>query len=137
MVIQEEKLSEQQLNENFMEALEKGYEIFGVWAIFGLSNIENFNIYKILNLMKKKGLVFVQDDKLYLTDKGKQQYHNALSQEIKRVSKDKNKYKNWKPPSRFSKLIWILIGIVVPITLILFEIYVGPIIYDFIINLIK
>ncbi len=137
LVIQEEKLSEQQLNENFMEALEKGYEIFGVWAIFGLSNIENFNIYKILNLMKKKGLVFVQDDKLYLTDKGKQQYHNALSQEIKRVSKDKKKYKNWKPPSRFSKLIWILIGIVVPITLILFAIYVGPIIYDFIINLIK
>jgi len=130
-------LAEQQLNENFMEAIEKGHEIFGVWAIFGLSNIEKFNIQKILNLMKKKGMFFVQDDKLYLTDKGKQQYHNALSQEINRVSKDKRKYKDWKPPSRLSKVVWSLFGILVPIILILLIIFVGPIIYDFIINLIE
>ncbi len=137
LVIQEENLAEQQLNENFMEAIEKGHEIFGVWAIFGLSNIEKFNIQKILNLMKKKGMFFVQDDKLYLTNKGKQQYHNALSQEIKRVLKDKRKYKDWKPPSRLSKVVWSLFGILVPIILILLIIFVGPIIYDFIINLIE
>lgn len=87
LVIQEENLSEQQLNETFMKAIEKGYEIFGVWAIFGLYNIEKFNIQKILNLMKKKGMFIVQDDKVYLTDNGKDQYYNALSQEINRVSR--------------------------------------------------
>ncbi len=137
VVIQEENLSEQQLNENFMEAIEKGYEIFGVWAIFGLSNIEKFNIHKILSLMKNKGLIIIQDDICYLTDKGKKQYYNALSQEIDRVSRNKKKFKNWRPPSRFSKVVWLLFGIFVPILLTLLIIYVGPNIYNFIINLIE
>ncbi len=137
VVIQEEKLSKQKLNENFMEAIEKGYEIFGVWAIFGLSNIEKFNIRKILNLMKKNGLINIQDDICYLTDKGKKQYYNALSLEIDRVSRNKKKFKNWKPPSRLSKVVWLLFGVFVSIILLFLIIYIGPIIYDFIINLIE
>ena len=87
--------------------------------------------------MKKKGMFFIKNNKVHLTDKGKQQYHNALSQEINRVSKNKRKYKDWKPPSRLSKRVWGLFGIIAPIILILLIIYVGPIIYDFIINLIE
>lgn len=137
VVIQEENVSEQQLNANFMKAIEKGYEIFGVWAIFGLSNIEKFNIHKVLNLMRNKGLIIIEDDVCYLTDKGKKQYYNALCQEIDRVSRNKKKFKNWRPPSRFSKVVWLLFGIFVPILLTLLIIYVGPNIYNFIVNLIE
>jgi len=137
VVIQEENLSEYQLNKKFSEAITKGYEIFGVWAIFGLSNIEKFNIQKILNLMKKRGLFFEQNNKSYLTIKGKEQFHNAISQEIARVSRDKKKYKDWKPPTIKVKVLWALFGVLSLILLVLLIIFVGPIIYDFIINLIK
>jgi len=137
LVIQEENLSQAQLNNKFIEAIEKGYNIFGVWAIFGLANIEKFNVQKILSLMKKRGLFSEQNNKTYLTDKGKEQYHNAISQEIIRVSRDKKKYRDWKPPSTKIKVLWGLFGVLIPIILVLLIIFVGPIIYEFIINLIK
>jgi len=137
LVIQEENLSQTQLNDKFLEAIEKGYDTFGVWAIFGLANIEKLNIQKILSLMKKRGLFNEQDNKIFLTDKGTEQYHNALSQEIKRVSRDNKKYKDWKPPSTKVKALWGIFGILVPIILILLVIFVGPIIYNFITNSIK
>ena len=87
--------------------------------------------------MKKKGMISLTDDKLYLTKKGKQQYLKAISQEIDRISKNERKYKDWKPPSRVSKIAWKLLGIITPIILILLIIYIGPIIYDFIINLLE
>ncbi|MFX1566873.1 MAG: cation transporter [Promethearchaeota archaeon] len=136
VVIQEENLSEQQLNETFFEALKKGYEIFGVWAIFGLSKIEKLNILRILHLMKKKGMIYQKDDKQYLTDKGIQQYYKALSKENQRISKSKSKYKDWKPPSKLSKILWGLFGIFALIVFILLLIYVGPIVYNFIVDLI-
>ncbi len=136
VVIEEERLSIHQLNEKFNESINKGYEIFGIWAIFGLSSIETFSIQYILNLMKKRGLFFEQDNKIYLTDKGKKQYNNALSQELKRVSKDKKKYKDWKPPSTIVRVLWCIFGILTPIILIILTIFVGPIIYNFIIDLI-
>lgn len=136
VITEEETLSESQLNEKFNEAIKKGYEIFGIWAIFGLSNIETFNILKIVHLMKKKGIIYQKDDKLYLTGKGKRHYYKALSKEAQRISKNKIKYKDWKSPSKLSKILWGLLGIITPIVFILLLIYVGPLVYNFIVDII-
>ncbi|MFW9988435.1 MAG: cation transporter [Candidatus Odinarchaeota archaeon] len=137
VIIEEESLSESQLNEKFNEAIKKGYEIFGIWAIFGLSNIDTFSIQKILNLMKRRGLFLEQDNKLYLTDKGKRQYSNALSQESKRILKNKKKFKNWELPTKKVRVFWCLLGVLIPIFLVLLSVFIGPILYNYIINFIK
>ena len=137
LYIHEEKLTEEKLNGSFMEAIKKGYEIFGVWAIFGLSNIEKFSIQRIIELMKKKGIITVRDNIIFLTEKGNQNYRDAISQETQRVSKRKEKYRDWKPPSRVSKILWTIFGISTPIILILLLIFIGPIIYNLILNFIK
>ncbi|MFX1259661.1 MAG: hypothetical protein ACFFAN_17540 [Promethearchaeota archaeon] len=46
------------------------------------------------------------------------------------------KYKDWKPPSKLSKILWSIFGIIAPIVFILLLIYVGPIGYNFIVDLI-
>lgn len=84
--------------------------------------------------MKKKDLFNEQHNKTYLTDKGTEQYHNAISQEIAKVSRDKKKYKDWKPPSTKAKVLWGLFGILVTIILLLLVIFIGPIIYDFLLT---
>ena len=136
LVIQKENLSEQQLNVNFKEAIRKGYEIFGIWATFGLSNIEKLNIQKILRVMKKRSLISEKNNRIYLTYKGEEHLHNALSKEAIRVYRDKKKYKDWKPLSTISKVIWGLFGFLLLIISVMLTIFIGPIIYDFIINLI-
>ncbi|MFX1501714.1 MAG: hypothetical protein ACFFDH_12180 [Promethearchaeota archaeon] len=87
--------------------------------------------------MKKRGLFLEQDKKLYLTDKGKRQYYNALSQESKRILKNKKKFKNWEPPTKNVRVFWCLFGVLIPIILVLLSVFVGPILYNYIINLIK
>ncbi|MFW9939486.1 MAG: cation transporter [Candidatus Thorarchaeota archaeon] len=137
VVIQEESLPKTQLNEKFLVAIKKGYDIFGVWAIFGLANTDKFNIHKILTLMEKRGLFYEQDNRAYLTDKGIEKYHNAITQEITRISREKKKYKEWKPPSKRTKVLWGIFGVIIPILLVLLVIFIGPLIYNFCINLIK
>ncbi len=135
LVIQEENLSETQLNEKFKESVRNGYDIFRVWAIFGLSNVESFDIQNVLNHMKKRSLIRVESNKTYLTDKGKVKYYGALSQEVKRVSKLRKKYEDWKPPTIKAKLFWGLVIIISLVVVIVLIFIVGPIIYDFITNL--
>ena len=137
VTIQEESLSEKQLNDNFIEAIEKGYSIFGIWAIFGLYDFKKYGIQKILNLMIKKDLIIEQNNVLVFTEKGKDQYHKAILKEKNRVIKDKEKYKHWKPPTKMIKLVWTVFGILIFVGLILMLIYIGPRVYDFIVNLIK
>jgi hypothetical protein len=137
VTIQEESLSEKQLNDKFIEAIDKGYTIFGVWAIFGLYDFKKFGIQKILNLMYKKDLIKQKNNSLFLTNKGKKQYDKAILKEDERILKEKKKYKDWKPPIKIIKVLWVLFGILIFVGSILILIYVGPIIYDFIVNLIN
>jgi hypothetical protein len=137
MTIQEESLSEEELNNRFIEAIEKGYEIFDIWAIFGLYDIKKFGVYKILNLMKKRGLIIENNDNISLTDKGKKYYGRIVAQEIKKVSRENKKYQEWKQPRKIIKILWFLLGFGLPIIIILLLIFVGPNLYNFIIYFFK
>ena len=101
VMIYEEKVTMEKLNAKFIEAVSKGYNIFGVWAIFGLYDFEKFGIHNIIYLMKKNKLYYEKENILYLTRKGEKQYRKALSKEKVRITKEMKKYKNWKAPSRF------------------------------------
>jgi len=137
MTIQEEELSEEELNNRFIEAIEKGYEIFDIWAIFGLYDIKKFGVYKILNLMKKRRLIIEINGNISLTDKGEKYYDRIVYQEIKRVSREKIKYQDWRPPRKIIKILWLLLGFGLPIIIILLLIFVGPNLYNFIIDFLK
>jgi len=137
MTIHEEGLDKEELNQKFIEAIEKAYEIYDVWAIFGLYNIKKYGIYKVLNLMEKRKLFNEKNGKSFLTDKGKKQYNRAISQEQKRVSREMKKYKNWKPTTKIIKYLWGVLGVSMLIVIIFLLIFIGPILYDFIISLLK
>jgi len=137
ITIHEKSLSKEKLNNRFIEAIEKGYEIYDIWAMFGLYDIKKYGIYKILNLMEKRGLFIEKDNKTSLTDKGKKQYNRAITREFRTVTQEKKKYRDWKPPSKKVKILWGLLSVIFPIVIILLLIFVGPTVYDFIINFLK
>ncbi len=136
-IINQESVSEEQINERFKIAINKGNEIFGVWATFGLYDYEKLSIHSIIKLMKKRGIIDEKSNTLRLIGmRGMRQYNRSILRERKMIAIEREKFNNWKPPSRKTKLVWTFFGILFLIGLILITIFIGPLIYNWIVDFI-
>lgn len=137
VIIHEETPSESNINEKFNLAINKGRDVFGIWATFGLHDSKKMSIKPIIRLMIKKGLIIKKNEILSLTDKeGKNQYNKAILLEKRRVAKEIQKYKDWEPATKTVKIAWIIFGIFIFMGLLLIVIFIGPMIYNWILRLI-
>ncbi len=125
ITIHEEGLSKEEINNRFIEAVEKGYEIYDIFAIFGFYNIQKNGIIKILNMMEKDELFIQKNKKTHLTNKGISRYYKARAFEFKEISKE---YEAYRKERKIGIGPWKCILLIIIIFIL---IYFGPIINEF------
>jgi len=86
--IHDQPLSKENLNDKFIQALDKGYKYYDVFAIIEFYDIQKTGIQKILDEMEREGLFIQKDNKIFLTNKGITQYYKARAIEFKEAAKE-------------------------------------------------
>lgn len=133
LTIKNEELSKDMLNSRFIQAVEKSYQIYDIWTTFGLYNIEKYGIYKILNLMEKRGLIIEENNKILLTNKGIQQYEKAKVSEKRKINRQRKRYEKWKRPTKKKQYFSGFIIFIILVLILFVIIFIGPILYDILI----
>jgi len=86
--LHDKPLSKENLNDRFIQALDKGYKYYDVFAIIEFYDIQKTGIKKILEEMEREGLFIQKDHKIRLTNKGITQYYRARAIEFKEAAKE-------------------------------------------------
>ncbi|NHI94923.1 MAG: hypothetical protein EAX96_20710 [Candidatus Lokiarchaeota archaeon] len=86
ITIQSEALTLQEINQKFIKSIERGYEIFRIFAMFGFNNVQKNGIKRILDLLIKRQVIYLEDDLLYLTNKGIGAFYRIQAKEFNEIA---------------------------------------------------
>ena len=115
ITLQSEALSIEEINQRFIKSIERGHEIFGIFAMFGFNNIQKNGIKRILDLLIKRQVIYLENDLLYLTNKGIGKFYRIQAKEFNEIA---NIYEPQKVTIK--KIIKVVIILTLFILLIIF-----------------
>jgi len=120
--IQEDGLPKAELNQKFIESVEKGHSVYDFFAILGFYNVTKNGAIRIINALENDALIIEENNKTSLTHKGIECLNKGSAEESKKVARDLKQQSHGK----FGCVCCIFI-IVATIFLFIY----GPMINDF------
>ncbi|TFF88019.1 MAG: hypothetical protein EU549_03770 [Promethearchaeota archaeon] len=85
--LNKESLTAEQLNTEFLDGLNKGYDYFGEFAVIGYHNLQEKGLYHQLDHLINNNIVKKENGSLILTKKGYFQFYRFQSKELNELAK--------------------------------------------------
>ena len=116
--VEREEFTPEGLNTAFLKGLELGYRYYGEFAVIGYHNLSEKGCHKNLQVLSNEGIIKKENDKLYLTDKGRIKFNQKMKRLDKKLLKDTKYHYN-----KFLEVIKKIVGLVIIIGIIILIIF--------------